>query len=152
MTDDEINEMRADAALLRTIGRPHMSILIDALLAERERLTAARDYHAVAAAGTIDALLAERERLSAAHDYHAEQGATLHDQVVALTKERDALLAERDDLVQANHILTVSYVALRDELSLALDRISDMLDGNDGRAWKEAEKFLTRHRLQEGTQ
>lgn len=32
---------------------------------------------------------------------------------------------------------------------LALDRIADMLKGDDGQAWKEAEKFLARHRPQE---
>ena len=34
---------------------------------------------------------------------------------------------------------------------LALDRIADMLKGDDGQAWKEAEKFLARHRPQETT-
>ena len=34
---------------------------------------------------------------------------------------------------------------------LALDRIADMLKGDDGQAWKEAEKFLARRRPQETT-
>lgn len=34
----------------------------------------------------------------------------------------------------------------REDLETALDRIADMVKGDDGQAWKEAEKFLNRHR------
>ncbi|ATW58047.1 hypothetical protein CNR34_00114 [Pseudomonas phage nickie] len=34
----------------------------------------------------------------------------------------------------------------REDLESALDRIADMVKGDDGQAWKEAEKFLSLHR------
>lgn len=49
-----------------------------------------------AAHDAIESLLAERDKEAAAHAFHAEQSARLHDEVVVLTKELDALRADAE--------------------------------------------------------
>lgn len=62
----------------------------------------------------------------------------------------------REDLGEANDKLerandrafraTEAHVATMGNFTDALDRLEDMLKGDDGQAWKEAEKFVLRHR------
>lgn len=48
--------------------------------------------------------------------------------------------------VQDVHNAVDREMELRENFNQALDRIADMVKGDDGQAWKEAEKFLSRHR------
>jgi len=50
--------------------------------------------------------------------------------------------ADAMTLRKANHSLKDENDQLRDRLLEAIDRINDMLKGDDGQAWDEAEKFL----------
>jgi NADH pyrophosphatase NudC (nudix superfamily) len=85
---------------------------------------------------------AEQQRLSKDSPLFCQTVKDVHDAV-------DREMALRADLEQANdrsfraseaHVVTMGH------LTDALDRLEDMLKADDGQAWKEAEKFLLRHR------
>lgn len=54
-----------------------------------------------------------------------------------------------DAISQAQHLITIfkSQRDVKESLLMAQERIQDMLEGDDGQAWKEAEKYLELHKV-----
>lgn len=57
------------------------------------------------------------------------------------------LRSEHESLQQRDALMTSEIERLEDLLEKAVARIKDMLEGDDGQAWKEARKFLELHNL-----
>ena len=83
-----------------------------------------------------------REKLG----YQVSRNNGLHQGLTAVTAERDKLKAQLDGIDDAAISAADHIMELELDLQAALDRIGDMLKGDDGQAFKEAEKFLNRFR------
>lgn len=87
-------------------------------------------------------LVDEREKLG----YQISRNDGLRDALARKTEECDKLAESAEERIDASFRASECHVAVRRDLEEALDRIGDMLKGDDGQAFKEAEKFFARFR------
>ena len=152
----EVRHMADNPAAPKTVVGSYWSLPVGTKLYTAPTRKPPTDEELAPIVRDYDALLSEREQMMAQHREDVDK---LNDAVVAWKTECERLTArlrqEEDEHVRtAAMCRTASNErdALRAELNLALYRITDTLDeGDDGRRWREVEKFLKRHRPQEGT-
>lgn len=91
-------------------------------------------------------LQAEASKLREQLGYQVSRNDGLRDALTRKTEEFDILAGTLEDHVNARVNASECHAMVRMDLEMALDRIRDMVKGDDGQAFKEAEKFLNRFR------
>jgi hypothetical protein len=86
----------------------------------------------------IQSLMGDLE--TGSHHFNNEASATFNSEYPEMMKSFNKLVRRISDLASE----AAQESELRDGLEMAINRIEDMLQGDDGQAWKEAEKWLPR--------